>query len=192
VLLSGLLLSGCSAPRPLLQEGDTLAEVNAALHETRAFVHLTGDRVLSDVWDVQVGRDTTTYWTGRPATGRRHPSPLYRDEPGVQKRVPTDSIAHIETTVSTPAPWIGLGVGATPGLLLFGAGATAECDGNIGCGIAAALSLFYGAIGAGVGGLIGAILGNVADDDRRLVYRAPVERYLDGGPPGGGLQDGPP
>lgn len=177
-LLGLLLLPACTASRPLVEEDDTLADVNAALYETRAFVHLASGRVLEDVWDVQVARDTTTYWTSRPTSGRPHPSPLYRDAPGVQKRVPTDSIAYIETTVSTPAPWVGLGIGATPGLLLVGAGATADCEGNMGCGIAAALSLFYGGIAAGIGGLTGAILGNVADDDRRLVYRAPVERYL--------------
>jgi hypothetical protein len=69
----------------------------------------------------------------------------------------------------------GLAVGAAPGLFIFGTSAL-SCRSS--CGLGAALGLYYGGIIGLAGGLLGAIVGELADKDRRLIYRGPVDQYM--------------
>jgi hypothetical protein len=77
----------------------------------------------------------------------------------------------------------GFAIGAAPGAFFVGVSAVGwfakDCgkSANLLC-LGPGLGLFYGAIGALAGGIIGAVIREVRDQDRRVVYRRPVNRYL--------------
>ena len=169
LLLTTVLLAGCASSRLPATPPATLSEVNAVLAERWASVELAaGVQIEAD--NVQIAPDSTTL------TNRRT---------GVEMVIPTERVL----LVSMRGPSrVGTGalVGATPGLLLFGLGASAayaaEQNGDrqaIAPAIVMMGSIPILILGSAAGSVTGALL---FSGRTGVIYEAPLSRYPDASP----------
>ncbi len=172
--LSVLFLVGCAQGPEIAQPPTRLSEVNRVLETADAtIVWVSGDRV-KDAEYVRVSPDSIRY--------RLHTDPGAPDRwartPQIDETTRSRSIHEVQRIVAHVGGGgglAGLAVGAAPGLFLFGTSAL-SCRSS--CGLGAALGLYYGGLIGLAGGLLGAIVGELADNDRRAVYQGPVDQYV--------------
>lgn len=179
--LSGLV--GCAQTQTATQTPTRLAGVNRALEGAVADIVWRSGEETDRLTFVRLTPDSVKYRrsavSGDLAWWK---DPRSRGDGQLQAR-PIEAVKRIEKHVNGGGGWEGFWVGATPGLLFAGYGgislATTDCsNGSSYCGLGAAVAMYYGAILALGGGLVLALIGNLIDDDRQVVYRAPVDRYL--------------
>ena len=169
-------LTGCASGSEIAQPPTRLSEINQVLETADAtIVWVSGNRV-KDAEYVRLSQDSIRYrlHTDPGEPGRWERPPL----PDVNEKTRSRSIhdvQRIEAHVGGGGGLAGLAVGAAPGLFIFGTSAL-SCRSS--CGLGAALGLYYGGIIGLAGGLLGAIVGEFADKDRRVIYRGPVDQYI--------------
>lgn len=167
-LLAFILASGCATSRLPAEAPRTLEAVNRQLEGRWARVELQDGRTIERVENVEIGRDSTSF---------------YERHTGNQTAFPTDSVAQVLVREKTGSG-TGLVVGAAPGLLAAGLGVvvgtpeSGEGAGAQAAAITGVVLLSGGLLAAVVGGLAGALIGDAATPDKwRAIYKAPVERY---------------
>lgn len=183
LVLLVLALTGCASGPEIAQPPTKLSEINRVLETADATIVWVSGEQVKDAEYVRLSLDSIRY--------RLHTDPGEPDRwertPQIDENTRSRSIhdvQRIEAHVGGGGGFTGLAIGAAPGGILAGASLVAGIMQDCGessspvCGLGPVLGLYWGAIGALAGGLVGAILGELVDDDRRVVYRRPVDQYL--------------
>lgn len=169
-------LTGCAGSFEIAQPPTRLSEINRVLESSDATIVWRSGGQVNDAEYVHVSPDSIRYRLhtnpGGPSRCDRSPSPKTNEKPRFRSM---HDVQRIVAHVGGGGGFAGLAIGAAPGLFLFGTSAL-SCRSS--CGLGAALGFYYGGIIGLAGGLVGAILGEFADKDRRVIYRGPVEQYL--------------
>ena len=170
LLLVLALATGCTSVIPLSDTPDTLGQVNETLAGQPALMYVDGRRDPARVDHVTITVDSVYYNDRRV---RLRDVRFARSLP----------VSRLDSVSVDPEPYggtIGMSVGAAPGVAMYADAATSYGDcASVGCGLARAYQKI-GAVTVGVAGmLLGALIGNAVEPDAEVVYRRPLDRYLD-------------
>ena len=119
--------------------------------------------------------DSIYYREGRPVHFQR----IGTREPPKRRRA-IETVRRITTEAKPGGGRRGFLLGLLPGVGLGLWGVTQTCESEL-YFTCTEQRIIVGVFGAGIaltGGAIGALIGNIIDEDRRMAYEAPVERYL--------------
>ena len=185
LVFSVLALTGCASSPEIAQPPTQLSEINRVLETADAtIVWVSGERI-PDAEYVRVSPDSIRYRIHTdPAEPDRWERPPLPDTNEETRSRSIHAVQRIEAHVGGGGGATGLAAGAAPGAILAGIslvwGATQDCGGSrsYACGFGPAIGLYWGVIGSVLGGLVGVIIGEVSDTDRRVIYRGPVDQYL--------------
>lgn len=175
ILVTGVLV-GCAGSKSVSHGETDLSEVNESLQNTEALIVWQSGEMLEEASSVHLTRDSILYQLPANRTGAvkgRFPEEIVETHTRSIKEV-----RRIEISIKPGGGWIGFGIGATPGLLLALGGIREDCSRLYGCSFRNAI-VIVGMLSAVGVGLLGAAIGNLVDRDTRVVYRRPVDRYLD-------------
>lgn len=179
-------LLGCAGGQTLDAPPTRLAEINQVLEQVDATIVWVSGQKVENAEYVRVSADSVRYRLHtEPGGPDRWERPLLvRTGEKTQSR-PIHEVERIVAHVGGGGGFTGLVAGAAPGLVLAGGslltGLRQDCGESSSsvCGLGPLLGMAYGALGALVGGFFGAVVGEIADEDRQVVYRRPIDRYLD-------------
>jgi hypothetical protein len=170
LLLGTFLVSiGCAGGPEISGPPNRLDEVNRLLEEHYATITWVSGEQVSGVKYVRLSADSVRYRLHtEPGGASRWESSRLPDAEKTRSR-PIEDVQRIEALVGGGGVLSGFAISAIPGGIVIG---TSLVSGN-------ELGVRYGAVIALACGAIGAVFGLVADMERRVVYRRPVDRYLE-------------
>lgn len=169
-------MAGCAGSAEIPQEPSRLAEVNRSLEDVKATIVWHSGETLKSVDWVQLTPDSVRYrlhtQPGGPGRWEHPPSPR-RDEKTRSR--PIGEVKRIEAHVGGGGGWTGFLTGAAFPSVLTAASLVEAIREESGWAL---LGVYYfGGIGLAAG-LVGAVIGELLDRDRVVVYRAPIDQYL--------------
>lgn len=174
-----VVLVGCTGTKEISRSKTALPEINKSLRNVEAIIVWQSGETMEEALSVHLTPDSIRY------QNVENPREARREQPFAVRTVethtrPIEEVRRIESPINPGGGWIGFGIGATPGSLLSISWLFEDCDRDsyYGCGFRDAFVLI-GVMGSVSLGLVGAVVGNLVDQDARVVYRGPVERYLD-------------
>lgn len=168
-----LATSGCANPRPLQTSDPRIGDLNEVMaeHETTR-LYLRGADGYQHATQVSLSADSVYFVPGRPLA---RPSQSDRDREMMQR--PVSEVDSIAVEYDAGGGRTGALVGAIPGLYLLGK--ASGCDNSyFGCDFELGVS----ALATVLTMSLGALIGNVADPNAQVVYRRPIDSYLQNAP----------
>ena len=183
-VLSCFVLTGCAGGSEITGPPTELSEINRVLESSDATIVWRSGGQVKDAEYARVSPDSIRYRLhtdpGGPDRWDRSPSPKPNEK--TRSRSIHD-VQRIVAHVGGGGGLNGFAIGAAPGTFFFGLSVVGwfskGCNesADLTC-LAPGLGLYVGAIGALLGGIIGAAIGEVRDQDRQVVYKSPVYQYL--------------
>ena len=163
-----LIATGCAGGAEISGSPTRLAEVNRVLADHYATITWVSGEQSSAVKYVRLSADSIRYRLHTDPGGASRWESSRLPDPEKTRSRPIEDVQRIEALVGGGGVVSGFLISAIPGGIIIG---TSLVSGN-------ELGVRYGAIIALACGAMGAVFGLVADMDRRVVYRRPVDQYL--------------